>query len=123
MLRYLKGTRELGLTSVLDEYGPLLRGSCDADWSGDTDDRRPTTGYASKLQERGATFSWSSKKQQTAAISTNEAEYQAMAGGSARSFLPAIVDIKFHSVEELVEDSTVELRYCPTEDMCADLLT
>ncbi len=33
------------------------------------------------------------------------------------------IHIKFHFIRERVEDSTVELRFCPTEDMCADLLT
>ena len=50
VLRYLKGTRELVLTFVRDEYGLLLRGSCDADCASDTVDRRSTTGYAFKFQ-------------------------------------------------------------------------
>ena len=33
------------------------------------------------------------------------------------------IDIKHHFVRERVEDGTVELRYCATEDMCADLMT
>ncbi len=80
MLRYLQGTRAVGLTFVRDGSGLLLRSSWGADWASDTDDRRSTTGYAFKLQERGAAISWSSKKQQTVTISTIEAEYQAMAG-------------------------------------------
>ena len=32
------------------------------------------------------------------------------------------IDIKFHFVRERVDDSAVQLRYCPTEGMCADLL-
>ena len=31
--------------------------------------------------------------------------------------------IKHHFVRDRVEDRTVELQYCATEDMCADLMT
>ena len=43
------------------------------------DDIKSTTGYSFHLQKAGAAVSWSNKKQPTAAISTSEAEYQAMA--------------------------------------------
>ena len=33
------------------------------------------------------------------------------------------IDIKYHYVREKVLDSTVELRYCPTSEMIADILT
>ena len=33
------------------------------------------------------------------------------------------IDIKHHFVSERVEEGTVELQYCATEDMCADLMT
>ena len=33
------------------------------------------------------------------------------------------IDIKYHFVREKVSDRTVELRYCPTSDMLADMLT
>ena len=33
------------------------------------------------------------------------------------------IDVKHHFVRERVEDGTVELQYCATEDMCADLMT
>ena len=32
-------------------------------------------------------------------------------------------DIKHHFVRERVEDGTVELQYCATEDMCKDRMT
>ena len=33
------------------------------------------------------------------------------------------IGINFHFIRELVSDGTVQLRYCPTEDMIADMLT
>ena len=32
------------------------------------------------------------------------------------------IDVKYHFVRERVEDETVDLQYCPTELMEADLL-
>ena len=33
------------------------------------------------------------------------------------------IDIKHHFVRERVKDGIVELQYCATEEMCADLIT
>ena len=48
----------------------------DADWGGDCQDRKSTTGYVVKIN--GSTVSWATKKQPTVAISTAEAEYMAI---------------------------------------------
>lgn len=74
VLRYLKGTAQWGL-----RFGgrqPLL-GYCDADYAGDVDSRRSTSGYSFLLN--GAAVSWASKLQPTVAMSTTEAEYIAAA--------------------------------------------
>ena len=54
-------------------------GESDADWSGDVNDRKSTTGYYFKHNGRGAALSWSFKKQATVAFSSSEAEYQGLA--------------------------------------------
>ena len=79
VLRYLKGSKDLELCYTEDAGGVKLYGSAHADWAGDLNDRRSTNGYSFYLQKAGAAISWSTKKQSTAAISTSEAEYQAMA--------------------------------------------
>jgi hypothetical protein len=33
------------------------------------------------------------------------------------------VDIHCHFIRHLVEDGSIELQYCPTEDQTADILT
>lgn len=51
-------------------------GYIDADFAGDTSDRKSTAGYTFLLN--GTAFSWSSKKEPTVATSTMEAEYIAL---------------------------------------------
>ena len=52
----------------------------DADWGGDVDDRKSTSGYL--LQISGTAVSWRSKKQAYVALSTVEAEYMALSNAT-----------------------------------------
>eukprot|EP00253_Pinus_taeda_P021796 PITA_21796 len=78
VFRYLHGTSDYGLCyqgrpgldRVLD-----IRGFVDADWAGELDQRRYTSGYVFNLF--GGAVSWMSKKQSIVALSTIEAEYMA----------------------------------------------
>ena len=76
VLRYLIGTMHYGLKfqkcDVLE-----LSGFCDSDW-GASEDRRSITGYCFQLSNNGPLISWKSRKQQTVALSTCEAEYMAL---------------------------------------------
>ena len=76
ILRYMNGTRDLGLLYNKDS-AKECRGYSDADWAGDLDDRKSTSGYI--FQMGGAAISWRSKKQTCVALSTAEAEYMALA--------------------------------------------
>nr|XP_028953254.1 uncharacterized protein LOC114822627 [Malus domestica] len=79
ILRYLKGTIHHGLTY---SQGPLqLKAFSDANWAGDPNDRRSTTGMAVFLGNNP--ISWSSKKQLTVSRSSTEAEYRALSSTSA----------------------------------------
>ena len=75
IFRYLKGTVNLALKYEQSDSGALI-GYADADWAGDQDDRRPTTGNI--FLQSGGPVSWLSKKQATVALSTAEAEYVAL---------------------------------------------
>lgn len=75
ILRYLKGTVNLGLSYKKCADGNLI-GYSDADWAGDMDDRHSTSGNVFLLAKRAV--SWLSKKEATVALSTTEAEYVAL---------------------------------------------
>ncbi|KAJ9534588.1 hypothetical protein QJQ45_022193 [Haematococcus lacustris] len=75
VLSYLKGTASQGLVFGGSDS---LQGYCDADYAGDKDTARSTTGYVFTLH--GAAISWSSRLQPTVAMSTAEAEYMAASG-------------------------------------------
>ncbi|KAG8487884.1 hypothetical protein CXB51_018820 [Gossypium anomalum] len=76
ILRYIKGTMDQGLFYSHSQSSKLV---CylDSDYGGDLDDRKSTFEYLFHIGS--ATFSWSSKKQQTVDLSTCEAEYMAVA--------------------------------------------
>ncbi|KAJ2985252.1 hypothetical protein NUW54_g10210 [Trametes sanguinea] len=79
VLRYLKGSRNLGITYHRPPEGPAAPlepvGYSDADWGNDLDDRRSIAGQIFFLA--GGPISWSSRKQRTVAKSSMEAEYMA----------------------------------------------
>ena len=75
VLRYLAGTVDLGL--MYEQGDGIVRGYCDADYAGDQDKRRSTSGYVFLLN--GGAVSWNSKLQPTVAASTCESEFMAAA--------------------------------------------
>ena len=56
------------------------QGKTDADWAGDVNDRKSTSGYLFMMS--GAAVSWKSHKQTCVALSTAEAKYVALAGAT-----------------------------------------
>ena len=79
ILRYLQGTLHLKLTYSFGASSQgigALHGFCDADFGGDIDSRRSTTGYAMLFGP--ALVAWSSRLQPTVAQSSTEAEYMAL---------------------------------------------
>ena len=83
---YLCGTSDyclchqgrLGLDKMLD-----ICGFVDANWAGDLDQRRSTSGYVFNLF--GGAVNWMSKKQSVVALSTTKAEYMAATHASKES--------------------------------------
>ena len=158
VLRYLKGTLMYGLKFSAHEEEPELFGYSDADWAGDVDTRRSTSGYV--FQIGSSTVSWSSKKQTTVAKSSTEAEYVALSSATQeavwlRSLMGDLgrqmdapttiyedsqgaielaknakyhnrtkhIDICHHFVRERVVSNEIQVIYCPTGDMIADIMT
>jgi len=82
VLRYLKGTMDMGITySPSDDM--YLVGYTDADYAGDKLDRKSTSGLVFLLNN--ALVSWSSQKQPSVALSSTESEYVACASGGTEA--------------------------------------
>lgn len=77
VIRYIKGTWNYGV-KFLKHREFKLTGFSDSDWGGSIDDMKSTSGYCFSLGS--GMFSWSSKKQETVAQSTAEAEFIAATG-------------------------------------------
>jgi hypothetical protein len=74
VLRYLKGTLRLSIQYGHPATPPI--GFSDADWAGDIDTRRSTTGYV--IMPNNGAVAWRSQRQPTVALSTMEAKYMAL---------------------------------------------
>jgi hypothetical protein len=75
ILRYIQGTKDLGLTYTATAKGSILEGFADSDWASDKDTRRSVTAYVFMLG--GAAVSWASRLQPAVALSSAESEYMA----------------------------------------------
>lgn len=85
IMRYLNGTHNFGILHSNNGISEIT-GYSDADWGGDTDDPKSTSGYCFVV-------SWSSKKQSCVALSTAETDYIVLA--NARSCLVAEANRRF----------------------------
>ena len=157
IFRYLRGTMNLGLLYVKSNSKNLIAYS-DADWGGDQNDFRSTSGYIFQLG--GTAISWRSKKHSSVALSTAESEYISLSETAQEAVWlrklnmdlkneqlePTVIyednqsaiciaknpqfhgrtkhiGIKHHFIREQVVNDKVELKYCKTEDMIADVFT
>jgi hypothetical protein len=84
VLRYLNHTANVGIVYSGNSSNTVSGqrsfecpvSHCDADWAGDINTRRSTTGYVFVLA--GGPISWRSRLQPTVALSSTEAEYRAI---------------------------------------------
>ncbi|XP_050232866.1 secreted RxLR effector protein 161-like [Mercurialis annua] len=82
VLRYIKGTTELGIFYKRGGEEKLVAYS-DSDYAGDVEDRKSTSGYVFLLSS--GVVAWSSKKQPVVTLSTTEAEFIAAASCACQS--------------------------------------
>ncbi|XP_057785362.1 secreted RxLR effector protein 161-like [Salvia miltiorrhiza] len=83
LLRYLQGTLNYGIWYKSSSDSQLV-GYCYSDWAGSQDDMKSTSGYVFKLGS--GVFSWGSKKQDSVALSSIEAEYVAATGATCQLY-------------------------------------
>ena len=106
ILRYLKGTSNLGLLYRENTPAEVI-GYSDADWAGDVGDRKSTSGYIFLLG--GAAISWKSSKQTCVALSTAEAEYVALSAAAQEAMWLQLLtsDLLNKSIQEttILEDN------------------
>lgn len=95
-----------------------IKAYTDADWAGNPNDRRSTTGFVVFLGSNPV--SWSSKKQHTVSRSSTEAEYRAMATTTAE-----VVWIQQLLKDLQVSISSIPLLHCDniSAEQCAYVLT
>jgi Reverse transcriptase (RNA-dependent DNA polymerase) len=159
--RYLRATSDRHLVFQRGaQDGTRLHGYVDADWASDVNDRKSTSGFVFMLA--GRAISWSSKKQQTVALSSTEAKY--MAGAHAakeatwlKNLISEIwkdqdtdspitlyidnqsamsiaknpefydrtkhIDVRHHFLWQQVDLKAITLKYMPTNEQVADVLT
>lgn len=80
IFRYLIDTAEYGLLYEVQDGKDMLIGYSDADFAGDIDTRRSTTGFVFNMCN--APVSWSSQRQKLVTLSTTESEYVAASTAS-----------------------------------------
>lgn len=75
IFRYLKATKSFGLTMSRNTHCEVIEAYSDADYAGDHDTRKSTSGCI--IQVYGSTAIWISRRQKSITRSTQEAEYVA----------------------------------------------
>ncbi|KAI3685606.1 hypothetical protein L6452_34856 [Arctium lappa] len=131
ILRFLKGTTELGLWypkgSSVD-----LTAYTNADHAGCKLDRKSTSGSCQFLGDK--LVSWTSKKQNCVSTSTAEAEYVAAASCCSQSAIAITanlvqhsktkhIDMRYHFIKDHVEKGDIEIHFVTTDYQLADLFT
>ncbi|XP_062079884.1 uncharacterized mitochondrial protein AtMg00810-like [Humulus lupulus] len=140
ILRYLAGTVGEGI-KFTPAQNLSIESFCDSDWANSLDDHKSTSGYCVYLS--GNLINWSSRKQKPVACSSTEVEYRALAQAYTeiiwlQSLLKEIGTAIPHqpsfgvTIQELdnwlptlekVSNKEVEVRYVPSSEQTADILT
>ncbi|TYZ61549.1 hypothetical protein PybrP1_013064 [[Pythium] brassicae (nom. inval.)] len=143
--KYLKATEDVSLYMRVEQSADkpaTLEALTDADYANDKDDREKISGYAIFFD--GNVVSYGSRKQALNAQSTAKAEYLAMnegkrdlmwmkgcamsVSGSARfqcwgkHTKSKHIENKYHYARHQVEAGHMTTRFCPADDMTADIM-
>ncbi|KAL2241729.1 UNVERIFIED_CONTAM: Retrovirus-related Pol polyprotein from transposon TNT 1-94 [Sesamum indicum] len=113
LLRYLRGTIDIGITFSKNSDYTQLVGFVDSNYANDRDSRKSTTSYVFTLC--GACISWKSQLQHIVALSTTEAEYIATTEAFKEAiWLDGLIKEIGFSKEKLVvfSDSQSSIQLC-----------
>jgi len=110
VLRYLKGTKTLGISYISSVQDPLV-GYSDANFAKDKDGGRSVSGFVA-LRAGGA-VSWYARKQSTVAKHSSDAEYQALSAAATE-----ICWLRTLSFDMGLETITVILRGDNQASLC-----
>ena len=80
VIKYLSGTRDLGILYEARSDNFVLTGYSDSDYAGDVDTRRSTSGFCFFLC--GGIITWGCQRQKIVTLSSTEAEYVAAAAAA-----------------------------------------
>ncbi|KAJ7205388.1 hypothetical protein O6H91_Y485500 [Diphasiastrum complanatum] len=73
VMKYVQATKHLSICYGGSQFANILEGYTDADWAGDIDTKRSTSGFVFLLNQ--GPISWNSRKQTSVALSSTESEY------------------------------------------------
>ena len=113
VFRYLKGTSDNCLIYTKSIDGLQITAYCDADWAA-SQDRKSISGYCVALNPAGPPISWKSKRQNSIALSTCEAEYVAMSIACQE-----ILYLKQNLLSEMLNDDLFALMFCDNQGALA----
>jgi hypothetical protein len=111
ILRYVKGTINLGCTYKKGKEGLILHGYSDSDMAGDVDDRKSTSGMVFYLGLNP--ISWNSQKQKVVALSSCEAEYIAVSTAACQGvwLRRLLANLTKKEVQKVLQSHYARTRY------------
>ncbi|XP_073270460.1 uncharacterized protein [Primulina huaijiensis] len=126
-LRYIAGTIDLGLWYTHETNSNLV-GFSDADWAGDLDDRKSTSGGCFYLGNN--LISWHSRKQNCVSLLTAESEYVAAGSGCTQLlWMNQMIEDYGLKSEPLVmycdnsKKGLIRMEFLDTNNQLADIFT
>jgi len=122
VLRYIKGTKDYKLTFNQNKEETRVFGYSDSDWASDINSRRSCSGYIFLFQ--GASVSWCSKRQNTVALSTMEAEYMALATATQEAIWLRHLESELHKKIKVAPttiycDNQSAIKFAGIDSYCA----
>ena len=151
ILRYILGTMDHGIGYHGNKESAVkLKGFVDSDWGTNPNGRKSQSGYVSWASKRQPIVILSSTEAKYIAASLSSQELiwisSLLNGLNFKQDEPTIlnednqgtislstnpknqaktkhIDIEFHFIREKIKNCEIQLEYCPSEDMIADMLT